>query len=229
MIRPQPNHLILRALFTPCRRAALTTADDLALSKAISRQDRGGDDFGASALGGNLPAARRMQRVRGAQTIRRPCELAHISRDGCRASFGRPVISERIMEARTHVAHYAATMTRELCRMCRKVELDDLAYLLEVAAAEATKVKQRNGSDAVQLSVQSGHRWIAQNFSGRACCTCGSARTAASTCGGKSPSISISEMALPPGASRPTWKVAMLMPASPSVDENRPMKPGLSK
>jgi hypothetical protein len=40
--------------------------------------------------------------------------------------------------------------------MCRKVELDDLAYLLEVAAAEATKVKQRNGSDAVQLSVQSG-------------------------------------------------------------------------
>ena len=63
---------------------------------------------------------------------------------------------ERIMEARTHVAHYAATMTRELCRMCRKVELDDLAYLLEVAAAEATKVKQRNGSDAVQLSVQSG-------------------------------------------------------------------------
>jgi len=45
-------------------------------------------------------------------------------------------------------------MARELCRMCRKVELDDLAYLLEVAAAEATKVKQRNGSapDAVQLS-----------------------------------------------------------------------------
>ena len=62
------------------------------------------------------------------------------------------------MEARTHVAHYAATMTGELCRMCRKVELDDLAYLLEVAAAEATKVKQRNGSapDGVQLSVQSG-------------------------------------------------------------------------
>jgi len=55
MIRPQPNHLILRALFTPCRRATLTTADDLALSKAISRQDRGGGDFGASALGGNFP------------------------------------------------------------------------------------------------------------------------------------------------------------------------------
>jgi len=62
------------------------------------------------------------------------------------------------MESRTHVAHYAATMARELCRMCRKVELDDLAYLLEVAAAEATKVKQRNGSapDAVELSAQSG-------------------------------------------------------------------------
>ena len=61
------------------------------------------------------------------------------------------------MESRTHVAHYAATMARELCRMCRKVELDDLAYLLEVAAAEATKVK-RNGSapDAVQLSAQPG-------------------------------------------------------------------------
>ena len=43
------------------------------------------------------------------------------------------------MENRTQVAHYAATMTRELCRMCRKVELDDLAYLLEVAAAEAAK------------------------------------------------------------------------------------------
>jgi hypothetical protein len=43
------------------------------------------------------------------------------------------------MENRTQVAHYAATLTRELCRMCRKVELDDLAYLLEVAAAEAAK------------------------------------------------------------------------------------------
>ena len=50
------------------------------------------------------------------------------------------------MESRTQVAHYAATMTRELCRMCRKVELDDLAYLLEVAAAEAAKVRTTNGS-----------------------------------------------------------------------------------
>jgi hypothetical protein len=49
------------------------------------------------------------------------------------------------MENRTQVAHYAATMTRELCRMCRKVELDDLAYLLEVAAAEAAKVRPMNG------------------------------------------------------------------------------------
>jgi hypothetical protein len=50
------------------------------------------------------------------------------------------------MENRTQVAHYAATMTKELCRMCRKVELEDLAYLLEVAAAEATKVRTTNGS-----------------------------------------------------------------------------------
>jgi hypothetical protein len=37
-------------------------------------------------------------------------------------------------------AHYIETMTRELCRMCRQAELDDLAYLLEVAAAEAAKI-----------------------------------------------------------------------------------------
>ena len=45
--------------------------------------------------------------------------------------------------------------------------------------------------------------------------------TLASTSAGSSPSISISAIALPPGASRPTWKVAMLMPASPSVDGER--------
>jgi hypothetical protein len=50
------------------------------------------------------------------------------------------------MESKTQVAQYAATMTRELCRMCRKVELDDLAYLLEVATAEAAKVRPMNGS-----------------------------------------------------------------------------------
>ena len=61
------------------------------------------------------------------------------------------------MENRTQVAHYAATMARQLCRMCRKVELDDLAYLLEVAAAEAAKVRATNGSirPAVQLSAPS--------------------------------------------------------------------------
>jgi hypothetical protein len=62
------------------------------------------------------------------------------------------------MESRTQVAHYAATMTRELCRMCRKVELDDLAYLLEVAAAEA-KVRAVNGSaqdNVNSLSAQTG-------------------------------------------------------------------------
>ena len=56
------------------------------------------------------------------------------------------------MENRTQVAHYAATMTKELCRMCRKVDLDDLAYLLEVAAAEAAKVRALNGS--VRIAVQ---------------------------------------------------------------------------
>jgi hypothetical protein len=67
------------------------------------------------------------------------------------------------MENRIQVANYAATLTRELCRMCRKVELDDLAYLLEVAAAEASKElapkRTTNGSvrGAVpQLSAQSG-------------------------------------------------------------------------
>jgi hypothetical protein len=63
------------------------------------------------------------------------------------------------MESRTQVAQYAATLTRELCRMCRKVELDDLAYLLEVAATEAAKVRATNGStrEAVQpLHAHSG-------------------------------------------------------------------------
>jgi hypothetical protein len=66
---------------------------------------------------------------------------------------------EGAMENRTQVAHYAATLTKELCRMCRKVELDDLAYLLEVAAAEAARVRPTtNGAmheGIHQLSVQS--------------------------------------------------------------------------
>jgi hypothetical protein len=53
---------------------------------------------------------------------------------------------ELVMENKTQVAQYAATMTKELCRMCRRVELNDLAYLLEVAAAEASKVRVTNGS-----------------------------------------------------------------------------------
>jgi hypothetical protein len=60
------------------------------------------------------------------------------------------------MENRIQVAHYAATMTRELGRMCRKAELDDLAYLLEVAATQAAKERTTSGSlETVQpLSVQ---------------------------------------------------------------------------
>jgi hypothetical protein len=50
------------------------------------------------------------------------------------------------MEHKTQVANYAATMTRELGKMCRKAELDDLAYLLEVAAAEAASVRATSGS-----------------------------------------------------------------------------------
>jgi hypothetical protein len=42
-------------------------------------------------------------------------------------------------------------MTRELCRMCRKVELDDLAYLLEVAAAEAARVRAANGATQTEI------------------------------------------------------------------------------
>lgn len=44
------------------------------------------------------------------------------------------------MENQIQVADYTATLTRELRRMCRKAGLSDLAYLLEVAAAEASKV-----------------------------------------------------------------------------------------
>jgi hypothetical protein len=50
------------------------------------------------------------------------------------------------MESRTQVAHYAASMSKELCRMCRQVHLDDLAYLLEIAASEAAKARATNGS-----------------------------------------------------------------------------------
>lgn len=50
------------------------------------------------------------------------------------------------MQARADVAQYAATMTRELCRMCRQVDLDDLAYLLEVAASEAANARATNSS-----------------------------------------------------------------------------------
>ena len=46
---------------------------------------------------------------------------------------------EGAMESKIQVASYAATLTRELYRMCRKAELTDLAYLLEIAAAEASK------------------------------------------------------------------------------------------
>ena len=59
------------------------------------------------------------------------------------------------MESRTEVADYAATITRELCRMCREAELDDLAYLLEVAAVEAAKIRSLNGPERSTVHVLS--------------------------------------------------------------------------
>lgn len=43
------------------------------------------------------------------------------------------------METKVQVATYTATLTRELCRICRKAGLNDVAYLLQVAASEASK------------------------------------------------------------------------------------------
>ena len=40
--------------------------------------------------------------------------------------------------------------------MCREAELDDLAYLLEVAASEAAKIRMMNGTEpGHRLSMQS--------------------------------------------------------------------------
>jgi hypothetical protein len=50
------------------------------------------------------------------------------------------------MESRTQVAQYAGTMAKELRKMCHQADLNDLAYLFEVAASEAAQVKQANGS-----------------------------------------------------------------------------------
>ena len=57
------------------------------------------------------------------------------------------------MESRTQVAQYAATMTKELCRMCRKVELDDLAYLLEVAATDYVQAAVAIGNPAWRVAL----------------------------------------------------------------------------
>ena len=48
------------------------------------------------------------------------------------------------MENKIQVANYTATLTRELYRMCHKAGLTDLAYLLEVAAEEASKDSDNN-------------------------------------------------------------------------------------
>src|SRR5713226_6041475 len=143
--RSRANCLILRVLFTPCRRAALTTADDSALSKAISRQDRGDVPLLRATIASGRVRCRVGRRCKetagGVNYLTLPERLrSH--------PCGVEVVAtlEGVMEYQTQVANYAATMTRELGKMCRNVELDDLAYLLEVAAAEAASVRAPNGS-----------------------------------------------------------------------------------
>jgi hypothetical protein len=58
-------------------------------------------------------------------------ELFHIRRTACAANWAPSLVAPK-----------------ELGRMCREAGLHDLAYLLEVAAAEAGKVRQANGAEA---------------------------------------------------------------------------------
>jgi len=44
------------------------------------------------------------------------------------------------MENRAQIAEYAGTMAKELCALCRREGLNDLANIFEVAASEAAKV-----------------------------------------------------------------------------------------
>jgi len=65
------------------------------------------------------------------------------------------------MESRKQVAQYAASMATELRKLCRDANLNDLAYLFEVAASEAAQVRSAsNGSahhqHAVALSASHG-------------------------------------------------------------------------
>jgi hypothetical protein len=155
----------------------ITTPDDSALSKAISRQHRGGRRYSIATGGRRRHAVTCPRRADGMHVTRctqgcayaapsrlagrrKPgcveriealCNLLHICGSGSLRIVAASVISEGLMENRIQVAHYAATMTKELCRMCRKVELDDLAYLLEVAAAQAAKERTINGArEAIQ-------------------------------------------------------------------------------
>jgi hypothetical protein len=58
------------------------------------------------------------------------------------------------MKNRSQVAQYAATMAKELRKMCHEVELNDLAYLFEVAATEAAQVRATtNGSTHEHMSM----------------------------------------------------------------------------
>jgi len=62
------------------------------------------------------------------------------------------------MESRKQVAHYAASMATELRKLCRDAELNDLAYLFEVAASEAAQVRTAtNGSAHHVVALHASH------------------------------------------------------------------------
>jgi hypothetical protein len=65
------------------------------------------------------------------------------------------------------VAHYAAAITKELGRMCRAAGLHDLAYLLEVAEAEAGKVRHAKGPAATGHTLAQAERPAAAPQLGR--------------------------------------------------------------
>ena len=54
---------------------------------------------------------------------------------------------------RAQIAQYAGSMAIELRNMCRQAQLHDLAYLFEVAANEAARVRQHNAVELAPLSM----------------------------------------------------------------------------
>ena len=87
-------------------------------------------------------------------------------------------------------------------------------------AAGWPPTRHRSGASGAGARRSSG-RPSRQKLSCLACSTCGSAQTWARTASGIGPSTSTRAMASPPGRSRPRWKVAMLIPASPRIRPKR--------